>query len=117
MGKLLHIDGMEIDVDEIRSEDMPNEVMREIYDLCGRDVALSLLEYQRGVVLQIPTRPFDKFKKRVICEYFDGTTASIRNICRKFNLADARVREILREQHKKPPSRGQIGLFEGKKQQ
>jgi len=111
MGRILKFDGMQIDTDEIISDDMPNEIMKEIYEICGKDTALSLLEYQRGVVIQVPTRAFDKLKKRMVGEFYDGTTASIRRICRKFNISDTRVREILKEQRVKTPDENQLSLL------
>lgn len=111
MGKIIQFDGMEIDTDEIIAEDMPNEIMKEIYELCGKDTAISLLEYQRGVIIQVPTRAFYKLKRRLIGQYYDGTTASIRKICRKFNMADARVREVLKEQRLNAPNERQPSLF------
>ena len=41
---------------------------------------------------------------------FDGTTASIRNIARKFGLPEVRVREILKDQRYNVPDQRQMEL-------
>ncbi len=108
----IECDGFKFEKEIITEDDMPNEVLKEIYGICGRDVAISLCQYQRGVGIQVPSQPWNKIRNRILKEMFDGSTASIRNISRKFGLAEARVREILKDEKFDVPDERQIGLFD-----
>lgn len=108
----IECDGWKIEKDIITEEDMPNETLKEIYDICGRDVAISLCQFQRGVQVNVPARPWTKVRNRILHEMFDGTTASIRNIARKFGIAESSIREILRNQKIDVPDERQMGLFD-----
>ena len=108
----IECDGFRIEKDIITEDDMPNEVLKEIYGICGKDVAISLCQYQRGIIIQVPSQPWNKIRNRVLKELFDGTTASIRNIARKFGLAESRVREILKAEKFNVPDERQMGLFD-----
>lgn len=112
--KYIEFDGFKIERNKITEDDMPNAVLKEVYGLCGRDVAISLCEFQRGVSVIVPSQPWNKFRNRILKEMFDGTTASIRNIARKFGLAESRVREILKEGKFNVPTENQLGLFDAK---
>lgn len=106
----IECDGFKISKNTITEDDMPNETMKEIYGICGADVAISLCQYQRGVAINVPSQPWNKIRNRLLKEMFDGTTASIRKIARQFGLQEARIREILKEQRYNVPDARQIGL-------
>lgn len=106
----IECDGFKISKDTITEEDMPNETLKEIYGICGSDVAISLCQYQRGVAINVPAQPWNKIRNRILKEMYDGTTASIRNIARKFGLPEPRIREILKNQRYNVPDERQIGL-------
>lgn len=108
----IECDGFKFEKEIITKDDMPNEVLKEVYEMCGRDVAVLLMLYQRGVNVQVPSQPWNKIRNRILKEMFDGTTASIRKIARKFGLAEARVREILKAEKFDVPDERQIGLFD-----
>lgn len=109
---LIEFEGFKIPIETITEEDMPNEILKEVYGLNGKDVAISLMLYQRGVTIQVPSKPFEKIKKRILKDMYDGTTASIRKIARTFGLAEGRIREILKDQSFDVPDERQIGLFD-----
>ncbi|MCR5260611.1 MAG: hypothetical protein K6C94_02115 [Candidatus Gastranaerophilales bacterium] len=109
---IIECDGFHIERETITEDDMPNEILKEIYGICGRDVAISLCQYQRGVTINVPAQPWNKIRNRILTEFFDGTTASLRIIARKFGLAEARVREILKEGKIDVPDERQMGLFD-----
>lgn len=117
MGRIIKTEYLDIDIDLITLDDMPNEILREMYELCGREVAVSLMENFCGSILTIPTRPFEKVIRRIATEEFDGTTASIRNIARKYKIADPVIRKLLKQSNvKNIPVEGQLGLFNKNKE-
>lgn len=102
--------GLKINSEAVSIDDMPSEVFKEIYEICGADVALSLLINMYGATILVPTRGMLKIEKRVILKEYDGTTASIRNIARKFRLSETYIRETLRQSKVILPSEGQTSL-------
>lgn len=102
--------GLKIDSETVSIDDMPSEVFREIYENCGVDVALSLLINMYGATILVPTRGMLKIEKRVILKEYDGTTASIRNIARKFRMSETYIRETLRQSKVTLPAEGQTSL-------
>ena len=103
--------GLEIKSEEVTLDDMPNEVFREIYELCGVDCALSLLINMNACLIQVPTRGLCNIEKRLVVADYDGTTASIRNIARKYNISESYIRNILKENSITTPCPGQLGLL------
>ncbi|MBQ8476068.1 hypothetical protein IJ531_03300 [bacterium] len=102
---------MEIDSDELTKDDMPTQTFQEIFELCGVDVALALLFNMQGNVILVPTsRIFRKYESRVIKDAYDGSTASIRALARKFKITERQVREILNEHKMQVPAQGQLNL-------
>ena len=86
----------EIPLKEITPDDMPNDVMREVYDFCGVDVAVSLLIHMRGNQILVPTKGLKLLERKIINKFYDGTASSIRNIARNLNLSEVYIRHILK---------------------
>ncbi len=42
MGRIIKTEYLDIDIDLLTVDDMPNEILKEMYELCGRDVAVSV---------------------------------------------------------------------------
>lgn len=102
-----------VNIKDITRDDMPSEFLTEVYDLCGKDVALSLMVHQKGVNVFIPSRPFLKLERRLLVDEFDGTSASLRRIARKYSMSEGVIRQILKKASRTPlPADGQIGLFD-----
>jgi len=101
MGREVKTEHAKIDIERITIDDMPNDALREIYEYCGREVAVSLMEHQNGVFIMMPSRPFKKLEQRLMVEEFDGTTASLRNISRKYDISEVMLRSVLRKARKK----------------
>ena len=97
MGRKVKTEHLTVDIDVISENDMPNEALKEIYAICGREVAVSLMENQCGVFIMMPARPFIKLERRLMIEEFDGTTASLRRIARKFSISEVVIRDILKK--------------------
>lgn len=102
--------GVKINSEDITVDDMPTEIFREIYDLCGVDVALSLLVNMCGNIIQVPAKGFTNIIKRIILADYDGSMASIRKISRRFAIPELQVRKILSENKIQTPDEKQIPL-------
>ena len=97
MGRTINTGHLQIDIEDITVDDMPNDALKEIFDLCGKEVAISLMEHQNGVFIFMPARPFMKLEKRIMISEFDGSPTSIRNIARKYCISEAIVRDELKK--------------------
>lgn len=111
MGKIIKTPFIDFDIDVITIDDMPNNTFKEIYELCGKDVAVSLLQNYSGCQIQVPARAFYYLRQRLLKDEFDGTTESIRYLARKYGFTQARIREFLKEAKISVPAEGQLGLF------
>lgn len=110
MGKIIETPYIDFDIDEITIDDMPNSTFREIYEICGKEVAIELLNKFAGCQIQVPLRAFFNLRKRLLKKEFDGTTESIRRISRKYHFTEAQVRDFLKEAKVKPPVEGQMSF-------
>ena len=97
LGREVQTDHTKVDIDKITIDDMPNEALREIFEYCGRDVAVSLMEHQNGVFIMMPAHPFRKLEQRLMIEEFNGTTASLRSISRKYDISEMTLRNLIRK--------------------
>lgn len=104
---IFEYNGLKINSEKLRKEDMPTEIFEEIFEICGADVALSLLIKMSGNLIQVPTRGMQKIERKIIINDYDGTTASIRDIARRFNISEMYIRNILNESKIKTPSPNQ----------
>ncbi|MBR1943119.1 hypothetical protein IJ843_05235 [bacterium] len=102
---------LEIDSDTLTRDDMPTEIFEEVFDFIGAEAAVGLLYYMPGNIIQVPTsRAMYKVERRLIKENYDGTTASIRLMSRKFRISEKQVRDILKQHKIITPSVGQESL-------
>jgi Mor family transcriptional regulator len=62
-------------LENITIDDMPNQDMKLVAELCGIDVAVKLLQELGGVGIMIPKFGFRKVIQKYICDNFDGTNA------------------------------------------
>ena len=104
MGREVKTEHLIIDIDCITEDDMPNEALKEIYALCGKEVAVSLMENQNGIFIMMPARPFKKLEKRMMISEFDGSAASLRQLARKYSLSEVVIRDILKKANIKAPA-------------
>lgn len=99
-----------IDTDTITRDDMPNDMLAEIFELCGADVALSLITNMQGNIIQVPTRGLEKFEKKLILKEYNGTTASIRKLARTLVVSETYIRGILSQNRIEAPVEGQMSF-------
>ena len=97
--------GITINSEDVTIEDMPTELFKEIYELCGADVALSLLTNMCGNIIQVPSKGFVNIIKKFVLKIYDGTPASLRKIARKFSIPELQVRRILTENRIRIPDK------------
>lgn len=107
----MRINGIEIDINSITIEDMPNEQFEDIFSSCGAEVALKLLEEFGGSKIQVPTRGFKKIEDKIIRNEYDGTAISIQRLARKFRTTEKNIRDILYSKKYSVPAEGQTQLF------
>lgn len=103
--------GIEIDIESIQIEDMPNSDMVDIAAVCGIEAAVNILMYFCGSSLYIPINGFDKLKKRIIEREYDGTTRSMKLLSRKLRMTERSVRTVLESLNINPVVEGQMSLF------
>lgn len=77
-------------------DDMPNEDLKLVAELCGVNIAVELMKNLSGMPIYIPARPFIKAKKRYITEKFDGTTQSIKQLSKECEVTTAHVYDVLK---------------------
>lgn len=104
--------GLKIDSEELTVDDMPNEVFREIFELCSPDCAMQLLLNMPANIIQVPVKGLCNIEKHYIKKDYDGTTASIRAIARKFGITEGYIRDVLSRNNIPAPISGQMGLFD-----
>lgn len=102
--------GLKINSEDVTVDDMPTEIFREIYELCGVDVALSLLINMCANIIQVPAKGLTNIIKRIILKDYDGSTASIRRISRRFAIPELQVRKILSDNKIQTPDEKQNSL-------
>ena len=107
----MKINGIEIDINSITMEDMPNEQFEDIFLSCGAEVALKLLAEFGGSKIQVPLRGFKKIEDRIIRDEYDGTAIGIQRLARKFNTTEKNIRDILYSKNATLPTEGQRQLF------
>ena len=102
--------GIEVDTEKLTVDDMPTEVFREIFELCGVNVAMELLLNMPGNIIQVPARGLANIEKRLILQAFEKfppTTALIRRLCRDFKTSEWYIRDLLVQNKKQVPFDGQ----------
>lgn len=115
---IIEYKGLKIDTDTLKKEDMPTEVFGEIFELCGAEVAVSILINMTGNIIQVPTKGLINIEKKIILSEYNGTTSSIRQIQRKYGVSDSYVREIIKSAKIEPPAEGQLDFgFHNKKEE
>ena len=79
----------------IKVEDVP-EGCRDLVEVFGMDVFISLIEYCGGSSLYLPSKGavVKKARNRVIREEFDG--GDFRELSVRFGISDMQVRKIVR---------------------
>lgn len=103
--------GIEIDINDIELDDMPNDDFKDIYEICGVEVALTILTYFTGTNITVPVKAFDRIKKKIIKNQYDGTRKSIKRLCRELGMTERTVTAIISEMGVTPPTEGQMSLF------
>lgn len=95
---------------EVTIKDIP-EGMKLVADLCGLDVAVSLLQNMKGITISVPSNGFEKIEKKIILQEYDGTTITLRKLALNLDLNEKTVRSILNN-YGLETTNGQLHLFE-----
>lgn len=105
------IDYKGFNIENLTIEDMPNELFEDIADLCGLDVAISLLKNFAGNTITVPTNGFEKIEKKIILTEYDGSAISIKRLARKLCKQEKTIRNVLSQYRIEPAIEGQLSLF------
>ena len=79
-------------------DDMPNEDLKLVAELCGVDVARSLIENLEGVTIYIPKYSYRHLIKQYIHKHFDGTNA--KKLALELKISERMVYKLLKESKK-----------------
>lgn len=79
--------------EEITREDMPNEIMRDIWDDFGKEVAVKLMDEYGGVPIVPPKRGFLKYVNRKINEEFTGDNYN--ELIRRYGVSRSHIYNIM----------------------
>ena len=80
---------------EIRIEDLPNKDLQIVAELCGLDVALSLIENLDGVNIYIPKFSFRRMIKCYVQRHYNGHNA--KQLALELGITDRMVYKLLKE--------------------
>lgn len=58
--------------DLIGKDDLPNDDIKNIADICGMDTAIKIMENMPGLLVNIPKNGMRKVKNRYIAEHYNG---------------------------------------------
>lgn len=112
-GEEMKINGIDINIEDISIDDMPNEDFKDIFDIFGAEVALNFLTYFAGTQINVPLHGFGKIKKKILLQHYDGTRQSIRRLSPKLGITERTAITYIQESGAVPPAEGQISLFGG----
>lgn len=91
-------------VNAMTIDDMPNEDLKTVADICGPSVAISLIKNFEGINIYIPKRGvFLRIAERFIIDKFDGTNAKTLALACK--LSQRAVYTIVEYEDKKRKSK------------
>lgn len=99
---------------KITVNDMPNELFRDIAEMCGIDAAVRLLENFSGVTIAVPVRGFEKIEKKIILREYtkDYSSITIKRLAGRLNMVEKNIRNVLQNYGFEPDVEGQIHLFD-----
>jgi Mor family transcriptional regulator len=86
-------------VKEMSCDDLPNEDLKDLANVCGIDMAIKLLQGLNGIHIYIPKDGFRKVVERFVIQNFDGTNA--KKIALACDISEVHVYEIVRKEDAK----------------
>lgn len=94
----------------ITIKDIPEGAMRLVADLCGLDVAISLMQNMKGLTISVPSNGFEKIEKKIILDEYDGNTETLKKLALNLDLNEKTVRGILKD-YRLVSTPNQLNLF------
>lgn len=91
-------------------DDIPDGNMRLVADLCGLDVAVSLMKNLKGLTIAVPSNGFDKVERQIIYDFYNGTTERLKQLALRLDMNEQTVRNILRKKNLEVTA-GQQNMF------
>lgn len=108
----IHVGRLKIKTEDLTVDDMPTQIMKDVFELCGRETAIKLLVYMQGNIIQVPARPWLNIQIQYIKEKYDYSAHSIKDIARTIGVSEKFVREVLKTKIKVKdvPVEGQLNI-------
>lgn len=91
-------------------DDIPEGNMRLVADLCGLDVAVSLMQNLKGLTIAVPSNGFSEIEKKIILQEYHGNTSELKQLALRLGLNEQTIRAILRN-YGLQVTDGQLSLF------
>ena len=107
------INGIEINIEDIGIEDMPNSDFKDIAEVLGIEAAVKLLYFFTGNNINVPVKGFHKIERKIIAQEYDGSNQSIKRLAAKLRTTERSIRNVLESMKIEPVVEGQmnLGLF------
>lgn len=96
----------------ITPDDMPNDLFRDIADLCGVDVAVKILLNFKGNTIPVPIYGMEKVEKKIILKEHNNDPFAIKILARKLEMSEVHIRKIIKRFGLTPAEDGQQKLFD-----
>jgi Mor family transcriptional regulator len=93
-------------VRETGIEDLLDNDLKLVYEWCGLDVVLSLLEHFASMTIYVSTKPLNEAKKRYIRTHYNGR--NVKELCSLLSVSERFVYEAVGEAR---AIEGQEGLW------
>lgn len=97
--------GISVSIDDIPSS------MHLVADLCGLDVAISLMQKVNGLIIAVPSNGFQKIEKKIILQEYKNDPLNIKKLALQLNLNEQTVRGTVNKYCLKTAD-GQLSLFQ-----
>jgi hypothetical protein len=75
-------------------EDLPNEDLKIVADMCGLDLAVKLLEDMPGTIINVPKTGLNKFRNKYICKQYDGSKQSRSCLAFEFGVSEGYIIQL-----------------------
>ena len=87
-------------MDNITSDDMPNEDLKFIAETAGLKSALALIICTPGLMVSVPKSAFKLLKDKYILNNCNGTKYSMNDLCVKCDVSQRYIYKLIRQKLK-----------------
>ena len=84
-------------IKDLTPDDMPNNDLALVANLCGVDVAIKLIDKMGGIPIYVPNRPTLALKNKYILKKFDGKRETIKELALECEVSEVHIYNLLRK--------------------